>query len=130
MEILPIHIHFYQEDRYPGHKEEFIELLDELGVKKVVVFANDTPDETPNDYIISLKKDYPDRIIGLPEIDLSDKNVLEKMEEYVLKYDMSGFKVFPARCYCYPDDKKVYKVYEKAIELDVPIVFHSGRLPG
>lgn len=129
MEALPIHIHFYEKDRYPGYEKEFINILDEAGIQKVVVFANNKPDETPNECIFNLKSEFPDRIIGISEIDLKDKNVLNKMKEYVQKYKMSGFKVFPSRCNCYPDDKKVFPVYQKAIELNVPIVFHSGRIP-
>jgi uncharacterized protein len=130
MEIIPCHLHFFKEDRYPGYEKDFINIINEAKVSQVVVFGNDAQDETTNDTLVGLKDKFPEKIFCLPEINIKQSDVLERMTIFVKEQKMSGFKIYPSKCFCYPDDHKMFKIYERAVELDVPIAFHSGRVPG
>lgn len=129
MDIILTHVHFWEADRPAGYEDRFIRLMDQGGISRTVVFANDMPGETTNECVAALVKKHPRRIYGTAEINIADRSVRKHMREHVRKDHMCGFKLFPSRCLCYPDDKRMFPIYKTAVELDVPIVVHAGRVP-
>ena len=63
------------------------------------------------------------------DVNVADRSVRRHMRDHVRKNHMCGFKLFPSKCRCYPDDKRMFPIYETAVELDVPLVVHAGRVP-
>lgn len=129
MDVILTHVHFGETDRPPGYEERFLRLMDEGGVSRTVIFANDLPGETTNECVAALVRRYPQRLYGTAEVNVADRAVRKHMRDHVRKNGMCGFKLFPSKCLCYPDDKRMFPIYETAVELDVPMVIHAGRVP-
>ena len=57
---------------------------------------------------------------------------LEKLEYYVKELKITGLKLYPRDATsnngCWADDQKIaYPLWEKCVELDVPVLFHTGH---
>jgi hypothetical protein len=102
--------------------------MDSAGVELGVVFAESTPEVTgtvSNEFVARLGKN--DRIIPFCSVNPSkSENVVEILEYCINELSMKGLKLLPSYMYFYPNDTKVYPLYEKAVELDIPVVFHTG----
>jgi predicted TIM-barrel fold metal-dependent hydrolase len=121
--------------------KDIIQLLDKSGIDVGIVQGGDFrrttnhpdfPDEhevfVPNDYVAAEVKKYPQRIFGQAQIDpLRDPTgaVLE-LERCVKDLDMRGLKMTPTYQHFYPSDERLDSLYEKCIELDIPVMFHTG----
>jgi len=80
---------------------------------------------TANDYVARMAKEKPDRILGLCMVDPVHPDSPVEVERAVEK-GCVGLKLFNIGHY--PWDERVFGVYEKAEELGIPILFHSGIL--
>jgi len=78
-----------------------------------------------NDYVARLAKEKPDRIVGLAFCDSIAPEAPKELERAVNK-GCKGLKLFNIGHY--PWDERCFPLYEKADELGVPILFHSGIL--
>lgn len=121
-----------------------LELLDRAGIDIGCVMGADyrrTTDhpEYPtehdvfvsNDYVAAEVKKYPDRLVGIASVDpIRDPQaaVLE-LERCVKELDMRVLKLYPTYNHFYPTDERLTPLYEKAIELDIPVHFHMGWTP-
>ena len=68
------------------------------------------------------------RLVHLVAIDPRRKDAVAVLEEGVTGQDTRGLKLHPTTGF-YPDDPVCYGLYEKAMELDVPVLFHMGTQP-
>jgi len=110
-------------------EEAFIANMDKWGINKSCVnHWGITYDPVEgNDKIANFMKKYPDRIIGFACIvprfykDAKDEVVRAKNE-----LGMMGLKLHPTFNQYYADSPLVYPVVEKAIELNMPMLFHCG----
>jgi len=71
---------------------------------------------------------HPQRIAHLVAIDPRRKDAVDVLEEGVTKQGARGLKLHPTTGF-YPDDPVCYPLYEKALQLGVPILFHMGTQP-
>lgn len=114
-----------------GTVEANIADMDAAGVDKSVVVAIDA--ETISHYKVSNEevaeaiKRYPDRLIGFASVD-PHKGVLalDKLDHAVNDLGLRGLKIIPHLIELYPNDESMYPLYEKAQELGIPVLFHSG----
>lgn len=119
-----------------GTPEEVIAQMDEAGVDKVMIAAVKMYSwrqrrmgvEYTNEEVYELVKYNPKRIIGLAgynpfDIDESLKGVEKAVKEYGFKGVYGHFESFglPA------NDKKLYPLYAKCVELDVPVSMQIGH---
>ena len=51
---------------------------------------------------------------------------VEKFEMYVKEYGAKGLKLLPSYQFFYPNEQRLYPLYAKASELNIPVVFHIG----
>jgi len=135
--IIVMHAHYLTEEE--DFEKNFIQELDKVGVDKAVVLGNDIQNlmddkgnfrrefrfREVNEYVSSFIKNYPDRIIGVPYLDPRESNASSSLEKWTLKHHCSGAKIMPSMGF-YPNDRKIYSFYEKALELRVPVMIHSG----
>lgn len=104
--------------------------MDEAGVSKSVLFAVDAPIVySSNEYVSSLCKKYPDRFIGFASVNPLKENAVKDLERAVKELGLKGLKLHPPLQKFYTNDPKVFPVYEKALELNIPVVFHVGTTP-
>ena len=117
-----------------GTLEDFIAELDSAGVTKSVCPGRDSEStigcKVPNDYIASMVQQYPDRIIGFAGVDpLKGKEAVEEVERSIKELQLSGVALDPCFAYMSPNDQRLYPIYEKCIELNVPVILTVGPLP-
>jgi len=115
-----------------GDVSVFIAAMDENGIDKACVSnlvrnALQKPDEI-NRYIFDAVQRYPDRLIGFACILPQLANAANLLELYVREYGMKGLKLHPPIQDFSPADPSIFPVVEKAIELDIPILFHTGPI--
>ncbi len=108
---------------------EFVKLLDTMGVEKAVIFNLDeeTPSGItglPNDYYAKIVNDYPDKFVGFAGIDPLKR--MEAVREIRRTYDLGlrGVAVRPFMFGIPPHHAKMYPIYSTCVELDIPIWFH------
>ena len=102
--------------------------LDLLGV----IFSVDTETTTgdppdTNDYVAGIVKQHPDVFVGFASVDpWKGKAGVEELERSVKELGLVGLKLHPVHQAFFPNDPQFYPLYEKASELKVPVLFHSG----
>ncbi len=107
----------------------FVESMDRWGIDKSCVsyWGIFYDPHAGNDEIKEFMNEYPDRIIGFACVNprFYDDAVNEVIRAKELGF--KGLKLHPAATEWYADSPLVYPVVEKAIELDLPMLFHSGK---
>jgi len=106
-----------------------IKLYDKYGIAKACISSwlifYDPP--KGNIEIFEAVKKYPDRLIGFAVVSprYGKKDVIEEIDRCVNEYKMKGIKIHPSASGFYADSHIVDPVMEKAIEYDIPVLFHS-----
>jgi len=136
--IIDVHNHITVKE-HPFHlpQEEYLNAMDELGVDKMVILGKDygkigdrKNSNLPDEEVVSFVKAHPDRFIGFTAVhpDRGIKKNVERVERAVSDLGLRGIKLNPASGF-YPNDERLYPVYEKAEELHIPITIHMGVKP-
>ena len=73
-------------------------------------------------------KKYPGRMVTFACFDPRRPNAVEMLERAVKELGMIGLKIHPAAGF-FPNDRVVYPMYEKALELKIPVMVHTGPEP-
>ncbi len=81
-----------------------------------------------NDYIYELTKQHPDRCIGFASVMPREPDAAKTLEHYIKDYGFKGLKLHPPIQNFSPIDPLIGPVIEKCIELDIPILFHTGPI--
>ena len=117
--------------------------MDEAGVDVSVICTVDyamgadepcsgTPDCAPiaevNRRFGDIARKHPERLVHLVAIDPRRKDAVAVLEEGVTRHGARGLKLHPTTGF-YPDDPVCYPLYQKALELNVPVLFHTGTQP-
>ena len=104
------------------------ESMDMVGVLVSINSETSTGEKgDSNDYISEIVTSYPGRFIGFAAIDpWQKKKSVEELERAVKNLSLKGLKLHPVQQAFYPNDEKFYPLYEKAMELNIPVLFHSG----
>ena len=116
--------------------DRLLEEMDEAGIDKTVLLALDVGIAFPsdlsvrdyNDYVADIVRRHPDRIIGFAGVD--PRRGKEAVVELQRCFDMGlrGLKLWTLTGF-YPDDESYYALYEKAAELGIPMLVHTGSGP-
>jgi hypothetical protein len=120
--------------------EILIRDMDQAGIDKSVVFTVDwglaSEDfkisiEDANRYIADAVDQYPDRLIGFIAVDpRRGPKAVELLEKGITEWGMKGLKLHPSVGY-YPNDMSITKgLYDKALELGIPVMTHTGFIFG
>lgn len=117
--------------------------MDGAGVDMSLVFSVDyglgagepcsgTPECVPmaeqNRIFGEIAKKHNKRLAHLVAVDPRRKDAVEIFEKGVTEQGARGLKLHPTAGF-YPDDPVCYPIYQKAVELGVPILFHTGTQP-
>lgn len=82
----------------------------------------------PNEFIAQLCAEYP-IFIGVAGADAKSRDVVKDIDHAVRELKLKGISMDPFAYKAKADDKLFYPVYEKAVELDVPVILTMGPLP-
>ena len=141
--------HWWMKELYRPYGGEYettdgawmVNLLDESGIDVGLVQGSDIrrttthpdhPDEyevyVPNDYTAEQVALYPDRLKGVACIDpmRGIPWAVEELERCVKELDFRALKLVPSYQLYSPNDRRLDPIYEKAIELDIPVHFFTG----
>jgi hypothetical protein len=104
--------------------------MDEAGVDRSILFAVDAPIVyASNEYVHELCSRHPDRFIGFASVNPNDRGAAKSLDRAVRKLGLCGLKLHPPLQNFAPDDRIAWPLYEKAVELNIPVVFHVGTTP-
>lgn len=79
-----------------------------------------------NKEIYEYTKKYPDHLVGVAAVSPRlGKSTVEEIDRCINDYAFKGLKIHPTAMQFYADSHLINPVMEKAIEYDVPILFHS-----
>jgi len=108
--ILPLDWAFirYFDQRYPGWREDQGYDMDEI-----------------NRLSCENAKKYPGRVYSYAGVDPRRRDAVKIFEKAVTEYGALGLKLYPP-CGFTADEPICYPLYQKAVELDVPVLIHSG----
>ena len=121
---------------YNSAPESLVKDMDDAGINKSVLIANDyglVPEfsepkisvEEYNKWVADAAGQYPDRLIAFMGVDPRRKNAVEILEKGIHEWGMKGLKLYPP-CGFYPNEPVVEPLWEKARELEIPVMVHSG----
>jgi len=110
--------------------ESFLLELDLADLEKAVILPIDATTSRnatvyTNEQIAELCALSP-RLIGFASVDPQQPDAPDKLREAVTKLGLRGLKLAPAMQQFYADDPSVYPIYQTALELGIPILFHAG----
>jgi predicted TIM-barrel fold metal-dependent hydrolase len=128
--IIDFHTHYHEGQ---GPIDNLLVAMDEQGVDMAVVSAVVTPGgdngHAANALVHKAVQAFPSRLVGLGCIVPYLPDAPEMLEYYVGELGFRGLKLHPSMQQFYPSDQRIYPVIEKAIDLDVPVLIHTGAVP-
>jgi uncharacterized protein len=126
-----------------GSMDMFIDEMNQAGIDVAVVQGRNSPavfmgkqfNEAfiANERLAELQTRYPGRFVGFAGIDVSNTvhDAVAETDKAVQSLGLKGIFIEPGRCLqSSPDDPRIYPVYEKCIELGVPVNVMSGPYAG
>ncbi len=144
--IIDFHVHVYEGEWHPWvidfvkrsnpeidvnrelTQEMLLNILNKAGVDYAVVLAENSPAATGvvrNEYVAEFCRGE-ERLIPFASINPNTSaNMVDEMEK---AYEMGcrGLKLLPSYMYFYPNEARMYRLYEKCAELEIPVMFHTG----
>jgi predicted TIM-barrel fold metal-dependent hydrolase len=109
--------------------ENFEKYLSIEGIECAVILAEDSPLTTgvvTNEYICDFCKGRK-KFIPFASINpLTTANPEKALEKCIRDMGFKGLKLYPSYQHFYPNDKKIYPLYEIALQDDIPVMFHTG----
>jgi uncharacterized protein len=131
--IVDVHTHVGY-TKYVGdtlNAERLLRVMDETGIDKAVVIPALSAGSPLEAYKAAEEvKKAPDRLVAFAAVNPKEKDAVAKLEEAVVKYGAKGLKIHPTFQALPADDEVwVYPLVEKAQELKIPVMIHSGEGP-
>src|SRR3984957_4308803 len=108
--------------------ETFLLELDLAGLEKAVILpmaSASGPGVSPNEQIAELCAMSP-RLIGFASVDPHRKDAPAILRHAIKDLGLRGLKLNPPMQEFYAYDKLAYPLYETALDLGIPILFHAG----
>lgn len=104
------------------------ELLRGEGVDRAVILAENCPITTgvvTNDFVAEFcagREFY----IPFATVHPGEEDAVAELERCVKDLGFRGLKMYPPYQHFFPNDRGLYPLYDKACELDIPVMFHTG----
>lgn len=108
---------------------DFLRFLDEVGVGQIVVKARDIEStfglKIPNETVASLVRAHPDRVVGIAGADPhKGMQAVRELEHAVRNLGLRGLNLQLYELKLPANDKKLYPLYAKCVELGVVLNIH------
>lgn len=84
---------------------------------------------TTEEWIIKAHRRYPQRFLGVACLNPLEPDSIEHLEYLVKEHGFRGAKMHQAHYNIRTDDERLAPFYNKCIELDIPVAFHTGFPP-
>lgn len=110
--------------------EGWLETYDRLGARHVVLKARDLTTtfgfKIPNEAVAAFIRDHGPRYIGFAGVDPWQDDAVAQFDHAVTFLGLRGLNLQCFELKLAPDDPRLFPLYEKAIELNVPVNIHCG----
>jgi predicted TIM-barrel fold metal-dependent hydrolase len=126
------HRNYFRMDKLTISIDEMLAEFDQANVEKIVLLGWDAETtthlpKTPNAYIQKLVNAHSERFIGFAGVDPhKGTEAVNELSLAINDLGLKGLKLHPVVQKFFPNDPKYYPLYDKAQELNVPILFHTG----
>lgn len=114
-----------------GNLEAYLQIYEEVGARHVVVKAKDTETtfglKIPNEAVATFCKEHGPRFIGFAGVDPHKGMVAVRELEYAVRE--LGLRGLNLQCFehrLHINDKRMYPLYAKCVELDIPVNIHTS----
>jgi len=117
--------------------EKLLQRMDQAGIDKAVILPLDfglgmgepqVSIEEQNRAYAQIAQKYPDRLIPFASIDPRRPNSPDLLKRWVEEWGLKGLKLHPAAGF-YPNEKIAYQLIERAAEMNLPLIVHTGPVP-
>ncbi len=111
-------------------------LLRAQGVERAVVLPEHCPDSSGNvrtETVIELCRAAPDFFLPFASVNPNtDPDPAGLLRRYVREGPVHGLKLYPSYQFFYPNERRVYPIYEACVEHGLPVLLHVGTsvIPG
>ena len=116
-------------DAILASRETLVKFLNEQGVDYGVLLAEDSPitgNFCPNEQVAEYCKGA-DNLIPFASVNpYLCASPAKELEHCICNQGFKGVKLYPTYNYFYPNDPRLYPFYEKARELNIPLMIHTG----
>ncbi len=86
-----------------------------------------------NDYTAALVRRYPDTFIGFGAVNPRYRGVeaaVKELERLIVDLKLTGLKLYPMYdLYSVDDEELTWPIFEKALELNIPVMVHQASTP-
>lgn len=109
--------------------DKLIRLMDRAGIAKSVVttYADEPGPEDGVERLKGYVSEHPDRFLGFPRMDPRyGGEAIDTFEELIVEEGMHGLKLHAVSNVSHPFGSQNLAILDKAAELDVPVLLHSG----
>lgn len=129
--IVDSHAHLDESEAFGWEHtpSKLLKLMDAADIDKAVVttYADEPGPEDGVERLNQYVKNHPDRFIGFPRMDPRyGEEAIDIFEHAVIEYGMAGLKLHPVSNLSHPISDLTGRILDKAAELNVPVLFHSG----
>jgi predicted TIM-barrel fold metal-dependent hydrolase len=81
----------------------------------------------PNEEIAAAAHENADVLIPFASVDPARPDALERVQRLIAEHGVKGFKFHPNLQAFFPNDERVYPLYEAIAAAGLPALFHSGH---
>ena len=128
--IIDFHTHYHPGQ---GKIDDLLRAMDEQGVDMAAICAVAAPGGdnglAANRLIYETCQAHPKRLVGLGCVIPYHSDAPKLAKFYIQEYGFRGLKLHPSIQQFYPSEARIYPLIEKAIELDAPVLIHTGAVP-
>jgi hypothetical protein len=123
---------YFRAGPLPQSPDEMYETYQSLDLF-AVIFAIDAETRSGNryvgnDYVADVVKKYPDRFLGFASVDpWKGALAVKELERAVKELGLRGLKLMQITQAFFPNDERFYPLWEKCVELKIPVLFHTGQ---
>lgn len=115
--------------KFYGDPANYVELLRENQVDYACILAEDSPLTTgvlTNQRVAAFCRDHKELIAFANLNPYNEVDLRGALRRLVEEQGFKGLKMYPTYQHFYPNDPKLYPLYETAQQLGIPILFHTG----
>jgi predicted TIM-barrel fold metal-dependent hydrolase len=125
MSVIDAHAHL-------GEFPLFNESLNLMGLLRIMGefdIGRSVVSSLPNELTLEAVREYPDKVSGLVRVNPYVEREVESIDEAIEEWGFKGIKLNPLFNSFLPDSEVTHPVMEKARNLRVPVLIHSGHPP-
>lgn len=115
-----------------GEVKDFLKAMDanniDMAIVHPIVPGDDSLGYSDNAFVGQLVKDYPDRLMGYACVVPTESSASDELKRAVETWGLKGLKLHPPLQNFSLLDPRVGKVIETCIDLDIPILIHTGPI--